>query len=90
MRNYYLWNAQLLADWLTVEISAGKSLRELADNLEISQDSLIQWLTRTVPAIRIEHIQSIAHYRNWSFERTVQWLGICSAHLAELKEFPKI
>jgi len=87
MVNYSPWHIQKLVDWLRLELSVGKSSQELAENLCVSQDLLDDWLTLPLPNITLDNIRSIAHYRGWSVDRTAQWLGISSNHLAELKQW---
>lgn len=81
MYKYYPWKSPVLKSWLESIINEGKSLGELATDLQISQDALWGWLVLFSQAITLEQVQLIARYRNQSFDSTAQWLGICSAHL---------
>ena len=84
------WKVQALVDWLKAEGSQGKDHTALASDLNISQDLLDDWLMTPLPALTLENIHSIARYRGWTLDSTVQWLGICSAHLAELNVWARI
>lgn len=83
--NYYPWKMKVLAEWLMLEMSTGKSPQDLAETLHSSPHLIHQWLMLPAAPIGFEHIQAIAHYRGWSFDKTVRWLGIGLAHLEELK-----
>lgn len=86
MVKYYPWKSSVLKSWLEAKIHEGKSLGELANELQIPQDTLRGWLVMFSQAITLEDIQLIAYYRNQSFDSTTQWLGICSAHLSAMIE----
>lgn len=83
--NYYPWKMKVLAEWLMLEMSTGKSPQDLAETLHSSQHLIHQWLMLPAAPIGLEHIRAIAHYRGWSFDKTVRWLGIGLAHLEELR-----
>lgn len=82
--SYYPWNTRALSDWIKSQLSTGKTLVELSNSLQIPQYILREW--RVLPSVNITlgQVQTIARYRNWSFDRTVEWLGIRPAHLEEL------
>lgn len=90
MTNYYPWNIRTLIAWVKTEISAGKPPAELADELQLNFHTLKDWLSALSPSefalIELDQIHAIARYRGWTTERTVQWLEIRPAHLAELKQ----
>lgn len=85
--NYYPWRIHVLADWIDLELSRWRTIDELAKNLRVPRYVLQNWQKFLSPCITLEQIQAIANYRVWSFERTVRWLDICSAHLEDLQAF---
>ncbi|NER84878.1 MAG: hypothetical protein F6K42_36260 [Leptolyngbya sp. SIO1D8] len=85
MINYYPWKTHVLLGWLKYEISTGKDLQELERRLRIPRHILLRWLTNSLLYITLEQIQSIAHYRGWSFDAAVEWLAISPAHLSDLR-----
>ena len=90
MLNYYPWNTKALSDWLKSEISLGKDISYLSQTLSIPERTLKEWLASSSSCswsiITLEQIQLIAFYRDWSLDRVLRWLDICSAHLKELEE----
>lgn len=90
MVNYYPWKVQDLGNWLRLEIATGKSLQDLAEGLQIPRHILNEWLSVSSPftwsTITQDQIEGIAYYRGWSFRKTLEWLGVGSAHLEELSK----
>lgn len=89
VKNYYPWNLQALADWIQQEIENGISRQHLESKLEISSEVMRQWLTTPASEsltaiITLAQLQSIARYRQWTVDKTAQWLDIRSAHLEEM------
>ena len=88
MVDYYPWKILTLMNWLKSQASTERELQELANELEIPRYVLNDWLRVSAPlawsTITPEQIQLIARYRGWSFDKTRDWLGISSEHLAEL------
>ncbi|MEL6381433.1 MAG: hypothetical protein AAFQ89_02965 [Cyanobacteria bacterium J06626_18] len=94
MFNYYPWNTRALADWLELEMTTGRSLDELAEDLRVPRKLLREWLRTASPSIwstiTLDQVQSIAHYRDWSLDEVAAWLDIGTAHLIELKEMAEL
>lgn len=95
MTTYYPWKVGTLKAWLNSEMCRKRAVPGLADDLGVSAlatDLKIQdrylwgWLTGSLELITLEQLQRIARYRGLSIYETVQWLGICSAHLEDLVE----
>lgn len=87
IKNYYPWNVQALVDWVKGEVaplSRSRAASSPGSSLGISSDTLLDWQVNPAPEITLEHIVELARYRRWSFDQTVQWLGINLAHLEEL------
>ena len=82
--DYYPWNVQVLIAWLKLELTCRDSLRDLAAALKVPHQVLNSWFKDVMPAISLQHIRNIAEYRNWSMQRTLDWLDIKPAHLEEL------
>jgi hypothetical protein len=87
IKNYYPWNVQALVDWIKGEVaplSCSGAAASPGSSLGISNDTLLDWQVNPAPQITLGHIVELARYRRWSFDQTVQWLGITLAHLEEL------
>lgn len=82
--NYYPWKAYLLQSWLKSELADGKSLDDLLQALDMPYHLVLSWLRTPPLAITLPQLQAISRYRGQAFETTVEWLGICPAHLNEL------
>lgn len=83
IKNHYPWNVQALIDWIKGEV-APRNCSGAASSLGISNDTILDWQLNPTPQITLEHIVELARYRRWSFEQTVQWLGINLSHLEDL------
>lgn len=83
IKNHYPWNVQALIDWIKGEV-APRNRSGAASSLGISNDTILDWQLNPTPQITLEHIVELARYRRWSFEQTVQWLGINLSHLEDL------
>lgn len=86
MINYYQWNTQELVNWLRSEIARAGTLQDLSDRLGIPRPVLREWLVLPFPMITLQQIQLISFYRDLSFDATVEWLEIKSAHMSELQK----
>lgn len=89
MANYYPWNTQTFIAWVKAELSKGEDPQDLAKNLRIPVPVFSEWLLQSSPSavspITLEQIHAVARLRGWKLDKTLEWLGIGSAHLAELK-----
>ncbi|MBD0268828.1 MAG: hypothetical protein ICV77_11105 [Cyanobacteria bacterium Co-bin8] len=83
-KNYYPWNIQALVEWLRAEMARDKAVKGAVTGLDISPDTIEDWMVSRSIDITLDQIQAIAHYRRWSIEQTTQWLGIKPAHFKEL------
>ncbi|MGF1524039.1 MAG: hypothetical protein ACFBSF_17110 [Leptolyngbyaceae cyanobacterium] len=90
MVDYYPWKILTLVTWLKSHAPTQRELQKLAKDLEIPEHILNDWLRVSSPlawsTITRRQIQLIARYRGWSFDKTQEWLGISSEHLAELSK----
>lgn len=84
VKNYYPWNVQALAAWLKQELAFFQDSRALAARLKVTPFILQNWLISPIPDITLDQIHSIAEYRNWNIQQTIQWLGLQPAHMATL------